>query len=109
MSQQQWVFSGCYPFQSHRLLDELSWRHSQPLFTIADNVVGIMLPYPHGFDDDEDAEYCRLTYGGHTFMHIFNLGKIRIENLVGVARCVRYETGVLPAKKRVTFALEQLH
>ena len=48
----KWVFSGFYPFQRRELPGKLSRLHDQPLFHIADNVVGIMLRYPHGFDDD---------------------------------------------------------
>ncbi len=99
----RWVFSGFYPFQSRELPDELSRLHNQPLFNIGENVVGIMLPYPHGCDDDPILS--RQHYNRY-FMHIFNLGTDRQDSLVGVARCVKYETGPLPPNKRVTFALE---
>ena len=65
-------------------------------------MTGIMLPYPHGFDDDPSLQY--VIYD-RDFLHIFNLGA-KQGNAVGVARCVKYETGRIPPMKRVSFALD---
>lgn len=97
------MLSGFYPFQSNNLPGELSRIHKQPLFNIADDVVGIMLPYPHGFDSDPDL--LQHIYD-REFLHIFNMGTSTHATIQGVARCVKYETGLLPPKKRITFALE---
>ena len=59
----------------------------------------------HGFDDDPSLEYFPGQYSDRVFLHIFNYGKKR-DNVAGVSRCVKYETGMLPSMKRITFALD---
>jgi hypothetical protein len=100
----RWVFSGFYPFRSKRLPQRLAAAHAQPLFGVGTTpgVFGVMLPYPHGFDDDPSLRY--MHYDRY-FLHIFNCGDAR-DNVQGVARCVKYATGLLPSMKRITFALE---
>jgi hypothetical protein len=107
MTSSKWVFAGFYPFQSLELPGELSRLYGQHLFTVADNVVGLMLRYPHGFDDDPGLMFDLNVYQGREFMHIFNMGTERVDSVSGVARCVKYETGPLPPRKRITFALER--
>lgn len=107
MANKKWTFSGFYPFQDPSLLKELSLEYNQPLFKIAEDVIGIILPYPHGFDDDYpllDAHFLDYATRECVYLHIFNLG-VRRENVVGVARCVKYETGLLPSMKRISFLL----
>jgi hypothetical protein len=103
----KWIFSGFYPFPDKNLISELSKLHNQPIFQIDKNVVGIILPYCHGFDDDESLHYYDMNFHviKNEFLHIFNYGKRR-NNIVGVSKCVKYETGILPSMKRITFALE---
>ena len=101
MENKKWTFSGFYPFQDKNLPLALSKKYNQPLIQIDDGLVGIILPYPHGFDDDFSL-LCMESV--QDFLHIFNVG-IRRDNFVGVARCVKYETGLLPEMKRISLVL----
>lgn len=103
MENKKWKFSGLCPFQSKRLPKELSKRYNQPLIKLDDGLVAIMLPYPHGFDDDFYLSNI-ITFEDHDFFHIFNFGPKR-DNVIGVARCVKYETGLLPHMKRISLVL----
>jgi hypothetical protein len=67
-------------------------------------VIGIVLLYPHGFDNDPCRKY---ECYDREFLHIFNLGLAR-DNVFGAAQGVRYETGLLPSMKRVSLALEDV-
>lgn len=101
MENKKWTFSGFYPFQNKNLPQALSKKYNQPLIQIDDGLVGIILPYPHGFDDDFSIQYMEWT---QDFLHIFNVG-IRRDNFIRVARCVKYETGLLPEMKRISLVL----
>jgi len=104
MENKKWVFSGISPFSGKKSLDELAQAYKQPLIRLDDQVYAMYLPYPHGIDHypySEFEEYDR------DFFHIFNLGPSR-DNLTGVAKCVRYETGTLPSGKRVSLAMEDI-
>lgn len=101
---QRWLFSGIYPFNDKNLPEDLSKSLNRPLFSPSENepdVIGIILPYPHGFDYDK---YMYLSHTAEEFLHIFNTGRER-DNVIGVSRGVRYETGVLPSMKRVSMRL----
>jgi len=112
----KWVFSGFYPFPNKEMINELSKLHNQPIFRIDKKVVGIILLYPHGFDsnisdvltsDNPRLNYQYEGYDSKEFLHIFNYGKRR-DNIVGVSKCVKYETGLLPSMKRISFTLEPI-
>lgn len=101
MTEKKWQFSGFYPFLNRDLPFILSEHYNQPWFEITKDVIGIILPYPHGFDSDPFIHkfgYCR------EFLHIFNVGKTR-KNLTAVAQCVLYQTGLLPSMKRLVLTL----
>lgn len=102
-NKKRWVFSGFYPFQDTNLPYILSKLYNQPIFDVCHNVVGLLLPYPHGFDDDISLQH-GVIYD-RNFLHIFNIGR-KQKNVIGVAKCVKYETGLLPSMKRISFSLE---
>ena|GEM_PF-1995999 len=95
-----WKFSGCYPFNSSFLPFDLAFNYQIKLLDFKDDIVGLILPYSHGFDDNSLMGLNPLLNSNVKFLHLFNLGDTekKISRIVdGIAFTVR-----IPFKKRMS-------
>jgi hypothetical protein len=97
-----WYFSGCYPCGSSMDIPiELAVKYNRKLYDFRKGVVGLILPYPHGFDSEPWTGVARL---GLSFLHLFNLGKSKVI-ISGTVDGVKFENIEIPVGKRMTLEL----
>ena len=94
-----WIFSGFYPcFSKTDLPSELAIKHNIPLHVFHNKIVGLILPYNHGFENEPG-----MSMTGHLkYLHLFNQGnskKIVSGNIDGVV----FRNIEIPANKRLIF------
>lgn len=64
-----WEFTGSYPCNTVDSPSQLAAHYNKELFDFGDGVVGVILFYPHGFDDEPEMGLNRFDL---QFLHLFN-------------------------------------
>lgn len=96
-----WVLSGFYPFTSPYLPSDLAVQHNIKLHNFRNDIVGLILPYPHGFDTDPLMGFTNLNI---QYLHLFNVGDFD-KKISGIMRGIDFKDIDIPHKKRIILAL----
>lgn len=92
-----WELTGLYPIASKNVPKQLAALYSKDLIEMGEGLVGVILPYPHGFDDQP---FMGRTSRATNFLHIFNFGEA--QKFTGSVNGAILTNISLPASKRVS-------
>lgn len=97
----KWILSGFYPFTSPYLPSDLAVQNNIKLHNFRNDVFGLILPYPHGFDSDPLMGVTNLKI---KYLHLFNVGDFD-KKISGIFEGVEFKDLDIPYKKRIILAL----
>lgn len=96
-----WVLSGFYSFTYPYLPSDLAVQHNIKLHNFRNDIVGLILPYPHGFDQDPLMGVTNINI---KFLHLFNVGDVD-KKISRIFEGVEFKNLDIPSKKRIILAL----
>lgn len=94
-------FSGSYPFSNYLFPFDLAFLIGQKLLNFKDDVVGLVLPYPHGYDNEPLMGINRLDL---QFLHLFNTGDTS-KKISGNVNGIEFKDVEVPYNRRITLSL----
>ncbi|MBA2728362.1 MAG: hypothetical protein H0U49_09350 [Parachlamydiaceae bacterium] len=92
-----WILSSFYQVVNLQIPFELAVKYDKKLYDFRSDVFGIILPYPHGFDDELPVG---ATKSSQSFLHLFNLGYIK-KSVSGTVEGVTFKNIQVYPMKRV--------
>lgn len=69
-----WRFGGSYPCTSPLIPINLAKKYNIKLYDLRKDIVGLILPYQYGFDEDYEP-FMSSFLPKHDYLHLFNSGK----------------------------------
>lgn len=90
-----WKLSGFYYLGFNPI--DLAIEKNLPIHNLQNHVIGLILPYPHGFDDQPFMGITRLDL---RFLHLFNAGETP-KTVSGEVDGMAFTNVEIPAHKRI--------
>lgn len=97
-------FAGCYPFTNYLFPFDLAFLMKQKLLNFKHDIVGLVLPYPHGFDHEPLMGINRLDL---QYLHLFNTGDAS-QKISGIVNGIAFKNVEVPYNKRITLDLNKV-